>query len=141
MTDTIELPIRSAVKVVMLAFAAAFVLVVISMTSCTTIKPIARTVNDIAHDMCANYFSEKQGISFEDAARTVCNAQEIVDPFLRELLKAQAAAGVAAEGARSGVAPDAGEDAAAEPRPSAIPTTVIIVVRKPDAESSDAAAE
>lgn len=66
-----------------------------TLTSCG-VKPIARTVNDVARDLCAIFFSEKQGISFEDAAKTVCTTREVLDPFIREVLKAQQAAGAAA---------------------------------------------
>ncbi len=66
--------------------------------SCADAKPVARTVNDIARDLCAVFFSERQGISFDDAARGICSTREVLDPFIREVLKAQQAAGTAAAG-------------------------------------------
>jgi hypothetical protein len=63
---------------------------------CATWKPVARTANDLAREACAIYFSERQGISVEEAARGVCTVRDIVDPFLREILKAQERAGVEA---------------------------------------------
>ena len=35
------------------------------------------------------FFAEQQGISFEDAARDACSARDVIDPFIREGLKAQ----------------------------------------------------
>ena len=52
-------------------------------------KPVARTVNDIARDLCAMFFAEQQGISFEDAARDARATREVLDPFIREILKAK----------------------------------------------------
>lgn len=64
------------------------------VASCSSVKPAARTVNDVARDLCSMFFSEKEGISFEDAARGACSTREVLDPFIREVLKAkQAAAG------------------------------------------------
>lgn len=70
----------------------ALTLVLGHVTSCSSAKPIARTVNDVARDLCAIFFSEKQGISFEDAAREACSKREVLDPFIREVLKAKQAA-------------------------------------------------
>jgi hypothetical protein len=64
--------------------------------SCSNWKPAARTANDLARDMCSLFFSEAQGISFEDAARTACDTHEKVKPFLDELLRAQEVAGAKA---------------------------------------------
>ena len=63
-----------------------------AMVSCSSVKPAARTVNDVARDLCSMFFSEKEGISFEDAARGACSTREVLDPFIREVLKAKQAA-------------------------------------------------
>jgi hypothetical protein len=64
--------------------------------SCATWKPAAKTANELARDMCALFFSEAQGISFEDAAEMACDTHEKVKPFLDELLAAKQAAGAKA---------------------------------------------
>jgi hypothetical protein len=81
----------------------AFVLLAIG---CSEAKPVARTVNDVARELCAIFFSERQGISVEDAARGICSTREVLDPFIREVLKAQRAAGMqATAGAQDGGRP------------------------------------
>lgn len=81
-------------------FAFALTLVLGHMTaSCSAVKPVARTVNDVARDLCSMFFSEKEGISFEDAARGACSTREVLDPFIREVLKAKQAAAGQGEGA------------------------------------------
>jgi len=102
----------------------------LAVTGCAGAKPVIRTINDIAKDACALFFSEKQGISIEDAARGICATREVLDPFIREILKAQQLAGASA-----------GRDAGAEPEDaSAAKTkTVVVVVIDPDAgATSDA---
>lgn len=83
----------SAVRIASIVFVVAFAgTLVVAHVSCSSVKPIARTVNDVARDLCAIFFSEKQGISFEDAAREVCSKREVLDPFIREVLKAKQSA-------------------------------------------------
>lgn len=69
---------------------------VFGIWACADVKPVARTVNDVARDLCAMFFSERQGISFDDAARGICATREVLDPFIREALRAQQIAGAAA---------------------------------------------
>lgn len=64
------------------------------LSSCSA-KPIARTVNDVAREACELFFAEQQGMSI-DVARDVCAAREVLDPFIREILAAQKAAGTEA---------------------------------------------
>lgn len=66
-----------------------------SVAGCSGVKPVARTVNDIAREACELFFSEQQSMSI-DVARDVCAAREVVDPFIREILAAQKAAGTEA---------------------------------------------
>jgi hypothetical protein len=68
----------------------------LSVSGCSEAKPMARTVNDVARELCAIFFSERQAISVEDAARGICSTREVLDPFIREVLKAQHAAGMQA---------------------------------------------
>lgn len=70
-------------------------LVGLTLPGCSGVKPIARTVNDIAREACELFFSEQQGMSIE-TARDVCAAREVLDPFIREILAAQKAAGTEA---------------------------------------------
>jgi hypothetical protein len=63
--------------------------------SCANWKPAARTVNDLARDLCSLFFAESQGISVEQAAETACNTRDQLDPWLREILAAKQAAGAA----------------------------------------------
>jgi hypothetical protein len=61
------------------------------MTSCAGALPVVRTIDDMARDMCAKFFGEKNGISLEDAARTYCQTREDLDPWIGPLLEAQKA--------------------------------------------------
>jgi hypothetical protein len=65
------------------------------LSSCSGVKPVARTVNDIAREACELFFAEQQGMSM-DVARDVCAARDVLDPFVREILSAQKAAGAEA---------------------------------------------
>lgn len=67
----------------------------LTLAGCSGVKPVARTVNDIAREACELFFAEQQGMSI-DVARDVCAAREVVDPFIREILAAQKAAGTEA---------------------------------------------
>lgn len=60
------------------------------LTACAAIKPVVRTMNDIAEDLCHTTFaahpeSMPAGISVED----LCHARDVIDPFLRQVLAAQ----------------------------------------------------
>ena len=67
----------------------------LALSSCAGMKPVARTVNDIARGACELFFAEQQGMAI-DVARDVCAAREVLDPFIREILSAQKAAGAEA---------------------------------------------
>jgi len=67
-------------------------------------KIVARGVNDIARDLCADYFT-KQGVSFEEAFETACSAREVLDPFIEQVLAAQQAAGARVSAKAPGAAP------------------------------------
>lgn len=53
---------------------------------CAAIKPAAVVANDIARDLCALHYSEREGISLDDAAKTFC---QDLRPWLDLVLRAQ----------------------------------------------------
>lgn len=71
-------------------------LVCLGLSGCANWKPAARTVNDVARDLCSLFFAEKQGISVEQAAELACETREQLDPWIAEVLAAKQAAGAAA---------------------------------------------
>ena len=72
---------------------ALIVSVAFSLTSCAGIKPVIKTIDDLAQDACGMFFADRMGISWEDAARAYCNTREALAPFIDPLLEAQAKAG------------------------------------------------
>lgn len=66
------------------------------LVSCASAKPVVRTVNDLAFEACQIYFGQKNSISLEDAAKTFCDTQEKLKPWLDEILAAQQRAGAKA---------------------------------------------
>lgn len=75
-------------------------------TGCAEMKPVARTVNDVARDLCAIFYGKKQGITIDEAARAFCATEKQIAPFLDEVLAAEQRAGMKATAA----AQDAGSD-------------------------------
>jgi hypothetical protein len=71
---------------------AAMVVVALGMSGCASMKPVIRSVNDRAREACEFFFASQQGSSI-DRAREVCAIREVLDPFLREILAAEQAAG------------------------------------------------
>ena len=67
-----------------------------ALTACASWKPIARTADGIAEALCAQFFSEKQGLSFEDAARGFCSTRDQLEPWIDGVLATKASAGRAA---------------------------------------------
>jgi hypothetical protein len=66
------------------------------LQSCSNWKPAARTVNDVARELCSLFFAERQSISLEEAAKTACETREQLDPWIEQVLAAKQAAGAAA---------------------------------------------
>lgn len=64
-------------------------------SACSAIKPAAVVANDIARDLCALHYSEREGISLDDAARTFC---QDLRPWLDLVLRAQRDGAAGAEG-------------------------------------------
>lgn len=69
----------------------------LTLTSCIGAKPVIRTTDELVKDSCAMFFSKQRGISFEDAARTICTTREVLEPFYRHFLEGQRRAGAEAE--------------------------------------------
>jgi hypothetical protein len=68
----------------------------LGLGACQVWKPAARTVNDVARDLCALFFAEQQGISVEQAAKLACETREQLDPWIEQVLAAKQTAGAAA---------------------------------------------
>ena len=78
-----ETPIPPVLPLLMLA------LLFLPAATCAQAKTIARGANDIAAELCAKYYSQKQGISVDDALKTVCAGEEVLAPWLRLVLSAE----------------------------------------------------
>lgn len=66
-------------------------------SGCAGWKPIARTVDSIAGDLCTQFFAEqKPALSLEDVAEQFCNTREDLKPWIDSVLAAKASAGRAA---------------------------------------------
>jgi hypothetical protein len=65
---------------------------VLLVTGCAATKSVARTLNDVARNLCmltaSDYGEEKLGMTPKDW----CDVRENLDPFIREVTSAQAAA-------------------------------------------------
>jgi hypothetical protein len=72
------------------------VLLALTLGGCAEMKPIVRSVHDLAQHACALFFSERQGLSAEDAAREFCRTEQQLRPWLEQMLAAQQAAGAQA---------------------------------------------
>lgn len=69
----------------------AFSLIALAMPllGCSSWKPVARTGNDVARVLCGEFFGEKQGISFEDAAKKFCETRDDLAPWIDAVLAAK----------------------------------------------------
>ena len=68
-----------------------------AVIACTAAqKAVAKTAVETAAELlCSDFFSQKQGISLEDARVKFCKYKDVLDPFLEQARAAQAAAGAA----------------------------------------------
>lgn len=57
-----------------------------ALTACAEAKPYLRTADDVASALCAAFFSEKQGISLEQAAETFCRDKRQIQPWIDQVL-------------------------------------------------------
>ncbi len=67
-----------------------------AVQGCAAVKPVLRTVDDMAQALCAQYYADAVGVSFDDAARLYCRTREAWAPWIDPLLKAQAEGNVSA---------------------------------------------
>lgn len=58
----------------------------LGLSACAEVKPYLRTANDYAPSVCAAFFSQKQGISVEQAAELFCKTQKQLQPWIDQLL-------------------------------------------------------
>ncbi len=73
--------------------------------SCAEARPIIKSVNDVARDLCAVFYSQRQAVSFDDAARSFCATERQLAPWIDEVLSAEHRASL-----RAAHAQDAGTD-------------------------------
>ncbi len=59
---------------------------ILPATACSGLKPAAQVANDVARDLCALHYSEREQVSLEDAAKTFC---QDLRPWLDLVLRAQ----------------------------------------------------
>lgn len=74
-----------------------FLIAFVSGVSCAEVKPVARTVNDIARDACEVAFSEQelpQGVSVKDLCKTHKDLQPFIDSILAAKQQVGASHGV-----------------------------------------------
>lgn len=71
----------------------------IGLGGCSVVKPVVKTVDDVAKDLCAIHYGEEFGVSFDEAARKYCELRKDWAPFIDPLVRArlEAAQTIAAE--------------------------------------------
>ena len=104
------------------------------VTGCPGWKPIVKTINDLAYDLCvAEMAKEKPTLSAEDVGKAFCTGEEALKPFIDAILTAkqklaQAKAAASASTSAS-VAPPA--PVVSTPAPSASASTKPAASAKP----------
>ncbi len=75
------------------------------LVGCAALKPIVRDMRNVAQRACELFFAEGEGheqaamyggangLSPQEAASVLCKMDEILDPFIDEILRAQGRAG------------------------------------------------
>ena len=58
----------------------------LACSSCIPGRVVARTASDIAADLCREYYTERVGISWEEAGARFCETHDDLKPFLDVLL-------------------------------------------------------
>ena len=84
-------------RLVPLGTLASAMLVTALAASCTDLKPVARTTHDVAKQLCELFYTEKNGITIEEAGRAFCTTERDLRPWLDEVLKAKQRASLARE--------------------------------------------
>lgn len=86
---------KDALNRLVLFFVVSFALVPWALAGATACagtggaKPVIRSVDAIAQELCSRFFAEKRGISVEDAAKAACKAREDYAPWIDPILAAQ----------------------------------------------------
>ncbi len=62
------------------AVLAAAVITTAALASCAELKPVARTTHDVAKQLCELFYSEKNGITVEEAGRAFCATERTSVP-------------------------------------------------------------
>jgi uncharacterized protein YceK len=57
-----------------------------SLSGCADVKNVLRGSHDVAKNLCAIYYSDKQGISLDEAAREICVNEEKLRPWIDHVL-------------------------------------------------------
>lgn len=94
------------------------------LEGCATIKPILRTLNDVAYDLCVlDQMAARPGLTAEDIGKAFCATEEALKPFLDTLLAAKKLRAAAAASASCPVpAPVVPPVPSAKPVPAAVPS-------------------
>jgi hypothetical protein len=71
--------------------------VALLLPSCAGWKPVVRSVNDIAKDLCVAHFGAKSKLSLEDVAKQFCETREDIEPWTDAILSAKREAAPIAE--------------------------------------------
>lgn len=69
------------------------------------VKPVVRTVDGVARELCALFYGDAMGISLDDAARVYCSLREQYAPWIDVVLAGAQAGGLKALQPPSGFAP------------------------------------
>lgn len=64
-------------------------LVFLPAATCAQAKVIARGANDLAAELCAKYYSQKNGVSIDDALKAFCTGEQVLAPWLHLVLSAE----------------------------------------------------
>ena len=59
---------------------------ILSTAGCTQVKSVLRGSHDVAKNLCAIYYSDKQGISLDEAAKEICVNEEKLRPWIDHVL-------------------------------------------------------
>ena len=88
--------------------------------ACSGVKPIFKTINDLAYDLCvAENAKNAVGLSADDVGKAFCSTETALKPFLDAILSAKA--GLHAPKASSSVV-------VIPPPPPACPSVVSVIV-------------
>lgn len=78
-----------AAKPPVLPLLCGLVVMFVLTAGCAALKPIARTADDIAHQLCALHYAEAEGLSLEEAGTKFCQTEAAIRPWLELVLRTQ----------------------------------------------------